>query len=221
MPSQQELEQTIHDLKHKVAKIGEKIASIDSEIRDSSDSNLEKLESEIAELRNSHYEIQARELLGEFDVKQKREIQEKIHSLERRFKSDADRLQNLVGIRHALDVELKKTQSLVPQHQAALDSFEFEQLQRDRDALSAEVSEFLTQLDSLFSKIEQYNLHSLRLAAGILDREYQLKGSNNGSKSSGNRADKIRLLAQPFDLNQVKNSLAETISVVISRNLSR
>jgi chromosome segregation ATPase len=221
MPSQQELEQTIHDLEHKVAKIGEKIASIDSEIRDSSDSNLEKLESEIAELRNSYYEIQARELLGEFAAKQKREIQEKIQSLEKRFKADADRLQDLVGIRHALDVELKKTQALVPQHQAALDSFEFEQLQRDRDALSAEVSEFLTQLDSLFSKIEQYNLHSLRLAAGILDREYQLKGSNNGSKSSGNRADKIRLLAQPFDLNQVKNSLAETISVVISRNLSR
>jgi len=221
MPSQQELEQTIHDLEHKVAKIGEKIASIDSEIRDSSDSNLEKLESEIAELRNSYYEIQARELLGEFDVKQKREIQEKIQSLEKRFKADADRLQDLVGIRHALDVELKKTQALVPQHQAALDSFEFEQLQRDRDALAHEVADFLRQLDSLFSKIEQYNLHSLKLAAGILDREYQLKECNNGSKSGGNRADKIRLLAQPFDLNQVKNSLAETISVVISRNLSR
>jgi chromosome segregation ATPase len=221
MPSQQELEQTIHDLEHKVTKIGEKIASIDSEIRDSSDSNLEKLESEIAELRNSHYEIQARELLGEFDAKQKREIQEKIQSLERRFKADADRLQNLVGIRHALNVELKKTQALIPQHQAALDSFEFEQLQRDRDALAHEVTDFLRQLDSLFSKIEEYNLHALRLAAGILDREYQLKGYNNGSKSGGNRADKIRLLAQPFDLNQVKNCLAETISVAISRNLSR
>jgi chromosome segregation ATPase len=220
MPSQQELEQTIHDLEHKVAKIGEKIASIDSEIRDSSDSNLEKLESEIAELRNSYYEIQARELLGEFAAKQKREIQEKIQSLEKRFKADADRLQDLVGIRHALDVELKKTQALVPQHQAALDSFEFEQLQRDRDALAHEVADFLRQLDSLFSKIEQYNLHSLKLAAGILDREYQLKG-NNGSKSGGNRVDKIRLLAQPFDLNEVKNSLAETISVAISRNLSR
>jgi chromosome segregation ATPase len=221
MPNQQELEQTIHDLGHKEAKIKEKIVGIDSEIKESSEDNLEKLETEIAELRNSYYEIQARELLGEFDAKQKREIQEKIQASEKRLRANGDRLQNLVGIRQALETELKKTQALVPQYQAALDRFEFEQLKQDREALACELTDFLKQLDTVFCKIEHYNGHSVKLASKILDREYHLKGYPNGSKSNGNGTDRIYQLAQPFDLNQVKNSLVETISELILRNLSR
>jgi predicted nucleic acid-binding Zn-ribbon protein len=219
MPNQQEWEQAINDLEHKTTRIKEKIVGIDSEIKNSSTNSVEKLEAEIAELRNSYYEIQARELLGEFDAKQKREIQERIQSAERHLKADSDQLQNMVGIRQALETELKKTEELVPQYQATLDRFEFEQLKHDRDTLVQEVNGLLKQLEALFSKITHYNMHSVALATKILDREYQLKGYPNRSKSNG--TDKAHQLAQPFDLNQVKNSLAETISEIISRNLLR
>ena len=221
MPSQGELEQAIQDLEHKAATIREKIVDIDSEIKSSSQNGFEDLETEIATLRNSFYEIQAGELLGEFDAKQKKEIQEKIQILEKRLKADGDRLRNLVGIRQALEAELKKTHTLVPEYQAALDRLEFGKLKQDRDALTQEVSEALKQLEALFNKIESYNVESVRLASKILDREYELKGYPNGTRRNGNGTEKIHQLAQPFDLNQVKSSLAETISVVMSRSLSR
>ena len=161
MPSRQEFEEVIKNLEQKTTRIKEKIVGIDSEIKDSSENNVEKLEAEIAELRNSYYEIQARELLGEFDAKQKREIEEKIQAAERRLKADSDRLQNLVGIRQALEAELKKTQESLPQCQAALDRFEFEQLRQDRETLTREVNDFLKQLEALFGKIGEYNTHSL------------------------------------------------------------
>jgi len=221
MPNRQDLEQAILDLENRTAKVREQIIAIDSEIKGSSQNDFEKWETEIAELRNSHYEIQARELLGEFDAKQKREIQDRIQSLEKRLKVGSDRLQNLVGIRQVLESELKKVQLLVPHYQVALDRFEFEQLKHDRDALAQEVSELRKQLDVLFSKVEYYNTHSFKLASRILDREYQLKGYTNGNKSNGDGIDKIHQLAQPFDLNQVRNSLTETISAIILRNLSK
>jgi predicted nucleic acid-binding Zn-ribbon protein len=221
MPSRQEFEEVIKNLEQKTTRIKEKIVGIDSEIKGASTNNVEKVESEIAELRNSYYEIQARELLGEFDAKQKGEIEEKIQSAERRLKADSDRLQNMVGIRQALEAELKKTQESLPQYQATLDRFEFEQLKQDREMLAREVNDFLRQLEALLGKIEAYNTHSVTLAGKIVDREYQLKGYPNGSRSNGSGTDKVHQLAQPFDLNHVKNSLAEAISEFISRNLSR
>ena len=220
MPSRQEFEEVIKNLEQKITRIKEKIVGIDSGIKDASANNVEKVDAEIAELRNSYYEIQARELLGEFDAKQKREIEEKIQAAERRLKADSDRLQNMVGIRQALEGELKKTQESLPQCQAALDRFEFEQLRQDRETLTREVNDFLKQLEALFGKIGEYNTHSLTLAGKIVDREYQLKGYPNGSRSNGNGTNKVHQLAQPFDLNHVKNSLTEVISELISRNLS-
>jgi hypothetical protein len=116
--------------------------------------------------------------------------------------------------------ELKKTQESLPQCQAALDRFEFEQLRQDRETLTREVNDFLKQLEALFGKIGEYNTHSLTLAGKIVDREYQLKGYPNGSRSNGNGTNKVHQLAQPFDLNHVRNSLTEVISELISRNLS-
>jgi predicted nucleic acid-binding Zn-ribbon protein len=221
MPSQRELEQAIQDLESKAGRIKEKIVGLDAEIKDFSAEGVEKAEAEIAELRNAYYEIQARELLGEFDPKEKRAIEEKIQSAERRLKTDTDQLQNFVGIKQALDTELKRTQALVPQYQAALDRVEFEQLKLDRDRLSHDIDDCVHQLTDLFSRITHYNVHSVALATKILDREFRLKGYPNGNKVAGNGIDKAHQFAQPFDLNHVKNSFAENLSELIAQNLSR
>src|SRR5215471_2066454 len=145
MPSQRELEQAIQDLENKADRIKEKIVGLGAEIRDFSAEGVEKAETEIAELKNVYYETQARELLGDFDPKEKKAIEEKIQLAERRLKADTDQLQNLVGIRQALDTELKRNQALVPQYQAALDRVEFEQLILDRAKLSNDINDFVHQ----------------------------------------------------------------------------
>ena len=220
MPSQRELEQAIQDLENKADRIKEKIVGLDAEIRDFSAEGVEKAETEIAELKNVYYETQARELLGDFDPKEKKAIEEKIQLAERRLKADTDQLQNLVGIRQALDTELKRNQALVPQYQAALDRVEFEQLILDRAKLSNDINDFVHQLTDLFSRITHYNVHSVALANKILDREFRLKGYPNGNRAAGKGMDKAYQLAEPFDLNQIKNSFAESLSELIAQNLS-
>ena len=218
MPSQQELEQAIKALEKKIAKIKEKIADIDLEIKNTSVNNVERVETELAELKNCYYEIQARELLGDFDTKQKKEIEEKIQATEKKLKRDGDRLQNFIGIRQALESELKRNLSLVPQYQTALERSEFENLNQDREKLVEAIGLFFEQLEDLFVKVSDYNLHSVALATRILDRGYQLKGLPNVTKSDGARTEKVYQLAQPFDLNLIKNSLLETIAEIVSKN---
>lgn len=220
MPSQQEFEQAIKTLEKKAAKIKERISDIDLEIKNTSVNNVERVETELAELKNCYYEIQARELLGEFDTKQKKELEERIQAAEKKLKTHRDRLQNSVGIRHALESELNKTQSLVPQYQSALERSEFENLKHEREKLVEEVGVFLKQLEQLFGKVTDYNLNSVALATRILDRENQFKDLPSGIRSKGGRTEKVYQLAQPFDLNHIKNSLAEAISAIVSKNLT-
>ena len=39
------------------------------------------------------------------------------------------------------------------------------------------------------------------------------------SKLNGNSSERVHQLAEPFDLNRIKNSLAEAISEVVSKHL--
>jgi hypothetical protein len=220
MSKQQELLDATKDLKTRIERIRDRVAEIDAQIKNTSVNDVERIETELADLKNTYYEIQARELLGEFEAKQKKEIEEKMLLAERRLRGDSDKLQNLVGVRHALGLELKKAEALEAQYQAASERLEFENLKMKRQELAGEINAFLKQLEALFSKVTDYNLESVTLASKILHREYHLKGFTVHTNLNENGNDKVQQLAQPFDLNQIKNSLAEALSEIISRSLA-
>jgi chromosome segregation ATPase len=217
--TRQEIEQAMQGFEQKIGKIRDKVTEIDDQIKTTSVNSVEKVEGELEQLKNRYYEIQARELIGEFDDKQKREVEDNIQAAERKLKADNDRLQNLVGIRHALELEFKKTQAAIEQHQAAFERLEFENLKLDRQRIVEEVSEFQKNLETLLTRVSEYNLNSVGLVTRILNREYQLRGVPTGSKLNGGSGERIQQLAEPFDLNRIKNSLAEAIAEVASKNL--
>jgi chromosome segregation ATPase len=221
MQTHHELVQTISHIRSRTQKIKERVAELDQQIKSSSVDNVDKIEAELAEFKNSYYEIQARELLGEYDAKQKREIEERILAAEKRLKTETGALQNLVGIRQALEAELKNTQSQEEQCQVALEKVEFEMLKSDRQKLVDEIHGFTEQMKELFQRVASYNEASVSSATKILNREYQLKGFPNGMKGDGSSQEAVYQLAQPFDLNLVKNALAETLSKIASSTLSR
>jgi hypothetical protein len=220
MSKQQEVVQATKDLELRIERIKERVTEIDAQIRNTSINNVEKVEAELADLKNSYYEIQARELLGEFEAKQKKEIEEKMVLAEKRLRGDSDRLQNLVGVRHALGVELKKAEVLEAQYQAASERLEFENLKLERQDLVEEINTFLKQLGAIFGKLSEYNSNSVALASKILHREYQLKGFPAGINFNENGNNKIQQLAQPFDLDQIKNSLVEALAEIMSKSLA-
>ena len=121
MPTtRQEIEQAMQGLEQKIGKIRDKVTEIDDQIKTTSVNSVEKVEGELEQLKNRYYEIQARELIGEFDDKQKREVEDDIQAAERKLKADSDQLQNLVGIRHALELELdRKSTRLNSSHSRA------------------------------------------------------------------------------------------------------
>jgi len=220
MSKQQELLEASRDLEGRIERIKEKVADIDAQIRSTSINNVEKIEAELADLKNSYYEIQARELLGESGAKQKKDIEEKMQLAERKLRGDSDKLQNLLGVRHALGVELKKAEALEAQYQAASERLEFETIKLNRQELVEEINAFLKQLETLFAKVTEYNLESVSLASKILHREYQAKGFTSPISPNENGKDRIQQLAQPFDLNQIKNSLAGVLAEIISKSLA-
>src|SRR4026209_1786787 len=114
--TRQEVQTVITDLEQKNAKIREKMTELDDQIRSTSINSVEKLEGELDQLKNRYYEILARELIGEFDAKLKKDVEEGMQLVEKRLKLDSDRLQNLVGIRHALEGEFKKTLASMEQY---------------------------------------------------------------------------------------------------------
>jgi len=217
--TRQEIEQAIQGLEQKIGKIREKVTEVDDQIKTTSVNSVEKAESELEQLKNRYYEIQARELIGEFDDKQKREIEDSIQAAERKRKADNDRLQNLVGVRHALELEFKKTQAAIEQHQAAFERLEFENLKVERQQIVEEVSQFHKKLEGLFARVSEYNFNSVGLVTRILNREYQLRGLPTGSKFNGDSSDRVQQLAEPFDLNRIKSSLAEAIAEVACKSL--
>jgi len=217
--TRQEIEQAMQVLEQKVSKIREKVTEIDDQIKTTSVNSVEKVEGELEQLKNRYYEIQARELIGDFDGKLKREVEETIQAAERQLKADNDRLQNLVGIRHALELEFKKTQAAIEQHQAAFERLEFENLKVDRQRIVQDINEFQKELESLFARASEYNSNSVRLVTRILNREYQARGVATGSKFNGDSSERVDQLAEPFDLNHIKNSLAEAIAEVLVKSL--
>lgn len=217
--TRQEIEQAMRSLEQKIEKIREKVTEVDDQIKTTSVNSVERVEGELEQLKNRYYEIQARELIGEFDDKQKREVEDNIQAAEKKLKADNDRLQNLVGIRHALELEFKKTQAAIEQHQAAFERLEFENLKLDRQRIVEEIEQFQKKLESLFARVSEYNLNSVGLVTRILNREYQLRGVSTNSKINGDSNERVQQLAEPFDLNRIKNSLAEAISEVASKNL--
>jgi DNA repair exonuclease SbcCD ATPase subunit len=217
--TRQEIEQAMQDLEQKISKIREKVTEIDDQIKTTSVNSVEKVEGELEQLKNRYYEVQARELIGEFDDKLKREVEDNIQAAERKLKADNDRLQNLVGIRHALELEFKKTQAAIEQHQAAFERTEFENLKLDRQRIVEEINQFQKKLESLFARVSEYNLNSVGLVTRILNREYQVRGVATGSKLNGDSRERVQQLAEPFDLNHIKNSLAEAIAEVVVKHL--
>jgi hypothetical protein len=220
MPSQQELLQAIEQNGLRIKKIKERISEIDLQIKSTSVNHLDRIESELAELKNDYYEIQARELIGEYDQKQKHEIEEKIQTTEKRLKTEGGVLQDLLGVRHALEAELKKTQSLELQYQASLERVEFENLQQGRLRLVEEIGQFEPLVESLFARLTDYNINAMSLATKILTREYQSKGFPDIVRSNGSAKDPVEQLAQPFDLGQIRNSLADSLVQVASKSIN-
>ena len=89
MPAtRQEIEQAMQGLEQKIGKIREKVTEVDDQIKTTSVDSVEKVEGELEQLRNRYYEIQARELIGEFDDKQKREVEDNIQAAERKLKAE-------------------------------------------------------------------------------------------------------------------------------------
>lgn len=217
--TRQEIEQAMQGLEQKISKIREKVTEIDDQIKTTSVNSVEKVEGELEQLKNRYYEIQARELIGDFDGKLKREVEETIQAAERQLKTDNDRLQNLVGIRHALELEFKKTQAAIEQHQAAFERLEFENLKVERQRIVEDINQFQKNLESLFARVSEYNSNSVGLVTRILNREYQARGVAIGSKFNGDSSERVEQLAEPFDLNQIKNSLAEAIAEVVVKSL--
>ena len=220
MPTQQELTQSISQLQSRIQRIKERIAETNQEIKNSSVNNVDRIEAELAEFKDRYYEVQAQELLGEYDAKKKREVEERITAAEKALKTESGVLQNLLGIRHALERELKTTQSLADQQQIALEKLEFENLKLDRQKLVEEIQNFSHQMMELFNRVARYNEASIQSATRILNREYQLKGFPNGLTGNGAGNEQVRQLAQPLDLNIVKSVLAETLSEIASSRLS-
>ena len=214
-----EIEKIMQSLEQKIEKIREKVNEVDDQIKTTSVNSVEKAESELEQLKNRYYEIQARELIGDFDDNRKREIEDCIQAAEKRRRADNDRLLNLVGIRHALEAEFKKTQAAIEQHQAAFERLEFENLKADRRRIVEEINEFHKKLEGLFARVSEYNLGSVSLVTRILNREHQLRGLPTGSKTNGDSRERVQQLAEPFDLNHIKSSLAEVIAEVLSKNL--
>jgi len=217
--SREEIEKVMQSLEQKIEKIREKVNEVDDQIKTTSVNSVEKAESELEQLKNKYYEIQARELIGDFDDNRKREIEDCIQAAERKRRADNDRLLNLVGIRHALEVEFKKTQAAIEQHQAAFERLEFENLKADRRRIVEEINEFHKKLEGLFTRVSEYNLGSASLVTRILNREYQLRGLPTGSKINGDSRERVQQLAEPFDLNHIKSSIAQVIAEVVSKNL--
>ena len=220
IPTQQELTQSISEVRSRIERIRERISETDQQIKNSSVNNLDKMEAELAVLRNSYYEVQARELLGEYDVKRKREIEERVHAVERRLRTESGALQNFLGIRHALEAELKNTQRVEEEHQAALEKLKLEDLKQDRQKLAEEICSFSEQMKDLFNRVAVYNRSSVQSATTILNREYQIRGFPNAPKVEGLNQDPVRQLAHTLDFNLVKSTLAETLSEIVSDHLS-
>ena len=218
--TQQEIEQALRTFDQKLGKIQEKVTEIDEQIKNTSVNSVDKIESDLERLKNSYYEVLARELLGEFDSKQKKEIEESIQAAETKLKAENDRLQNFVGIRHALDTEFRKTQTSIEQHQSALERLEFENLKQERLKLVEEINLSRKHLEELFGKVSAYNIKSVGLVSQILDREYKQRGLPQGPRLNGDSRDKVSQLAEPFDINGVKNSFAETLSEIVCKSLS-
>jgi chromosome segregation ATPase len=216
----QEIEQAIQAFEQKIGKIQEKVNEIDEQIKNTSVNSVDKIESELEQLKNAYYEVLARELLGEFDEKQKKEIEENIQAAERKLKGENDRLQNFVGIRHALESEFRKTQTQIEQHQSALERLEFEGLKQEKQNIIEEINSSRKHLEELFGKVSSYNLKSVGLVAQILDREYKQRGLPQGPRPNGDNREKVNQLAEPFDINGVKNSFAETLSEIVCKSLS-
>ncbi len=175
--TRQEIEQAIQGFEQKIGKIREKVTEIDDQIKTTSVNSVEKVEGELEQLKNRYYEIQARELIGEFDDKLKREVEDNIQAAERKRKADNDRLQNLVGIRHALELEFKKTQAAIEQHQAAFERLEFENLKLDRQRIMEEINQFQRKLESSICPCFGIQLDFVGLVTRILNREYQIRGA--------------------------------------------
>ncbi len=220
MPNLQELLQAIEHVGVRMGKIKEKVAEIDLQIKNTSVNQLDRIEAELAELKNAYYEVQARELIGEYDPRQKQEVEDRIVNTEKRLKAEGGILQDLLGIRHALEAELKKAQSLEVQYQATLERVEFENLQQDRQKLLEEINQLPSQVRSLFDKLAGFNLNAMSLATKILTREYQSKGFPDIVRSNGSTREPVERLAQPFDLVQIKNSLSEILTQLASKSLS-
>src|SRR5258706_10802357 len=85
--TRQEIEQAMQDLEQKIGKIRERVTEIDDQIKTTSVNSVEKVEGELDLLKNRYYEIQARELIGEYDGKQKREVEENIQTTEKKLKA--------------------------------------------------------------------------------------------------------------------------------------
>ena len=217
--TRQEIEQAMRGLEEKIGRIREKVTEIDGEIKITSVNNVERIEGELHHLKNHYYEVLARELIGEFDDKHKREVEDDIQSAEKKLKADNDRLQNLVGIRHALELEFKKTQAAIEQHQAAFERLEFENIKLDRERIIDEVNQFQKKLEALFNRVSEYNMTSVSLVTRILSREYQIRGVTASSKLNGDSKEQVQRLAEPLDVNRIKNSLAEAIAEAVSKSL--
>jgi chromosome segregation ATPase len=220
MPTQQELIQTVHEVRSRIERIRERITETDQQIKNSSVNNLDKMEAELAELRNSYYEVQAQELLGEYDAKHKREIEEKVQGVEKRLRAESGALQNLLGIRHALEAELKNALLLEEEYRATLEKLEFEDLKLNRQKLVEDIHRFGEQMKDLFNRVAIYNRSSVQSAVRIMNREYQIRGFPNGPKGDDLGQDPVHLLAHPLDFNLVKSTLAETMSEIVSHHLS-
>jgi len=218
--TQQEIEQKVQAFEQKLGKIQDKVNEIDEEIKNTSLNSVDKIESELERLKNTYYEVLAKELLGEFDDRQKKEIEENIQAAERKLKAENDRLQNFVGIRQALEAESRKTRTSVEQHQSALERLRFEGLKLERQKLVEEINSSRKQMEDLFDKVSTYNLSSVGLVTRILDREYKQRGLPQGPRPNGDNREKVNQLAEPFDINGVKNSFAETLSEIVCKSLS-
>ncbi|MFN8008676.1 MAG: hypothetical protein U0V70_16960 [Terriglobia bacterium] len=218
--TQKEIEQAIQALEQKLGKIQEKVNEIDEQIKNTSLNSVDKIESELERLKNSLYEILARELLGEFDEKEKKGIEENIQTAEKKLKSENDRLQSFVGIRQALETEYRKTQVSIEQHQSNLERLEFEGLKQERQRIVDEINTSRKELEELFGKVSSYNVKSVGLVARILDREYKQRGITQAPRANGDKLDRVNQIAEPFDINGVKNSFAEALAEIVCKSLS-
>jgi hypothetical protein len=217
--TRQEVQTVITDLEQKNAKIREKMTELDDQIRSTSINSVEKLEGELDQLKNRYYEILARELIGEFDAKLKKDVEEGIQLVEKRLKLDSDRLQNLVGIRHALEGEFKKTLASMEQYHSVLERLEFEDLKLERQRIAEELSEHRQRIEEMFQRVSDYNLNSVAMVMRILNRERQQRGISSPVEHVAQYQDKVHQLAEPFDIDHIKSSMTAAISAISKPSL--